>query len=135
MKTFFLTVISAFVFFSCSSDDTLINIDVSDHSWVVTKCTKDGEDITANFADYKFEFVIGGVLTATRGGSVIKGNWTRINDSSKTKLIIQFENPDYFREISEDWVIVKESTEVLELSDGDSGTIDGKDVLNFKAGN
>lgn len=135
MKTLILTLLSTVLFFSCGSDDTLVNIDVSDHSWVVTKSTKDGEDRTANFSDYKFEFLVGGVLTATRGGSVIKGSWTRLNDSGKTKLIIQFDNPDYFREISEDWVIVKESNDVLELSDGDNGTITGKDVLNFKAGN
>lgn len=135
MKTYILTFLSAVLFFSCSSDDTLVNIDITDNAWVVTKSTKDGEDITASFADYKFEFLTGGTLSATRSGTVVKGSWTRINDSAKTKLVIQFDNPDFFREISEDWVIVKETTEVIELSDGDSGTIAGKDVLNFKAVN
>lgn len=135
MKTFILTLLATVLFFSCSSDDALINTDVTDNSWVITKSTKDGADITANFSDYKFEFLASGVLTATRGGSAIKGSWTRLNDSGKTKLIIQFDNPDFFREISEDWVIVKENNEVIELSDGENGTINGKNVLNFKASN
>lgn len=135
MKVFFLSLFSTLVLFACSSDDTLENRDLSDKTWVVTQSTKEGEDLTSYFANYRFQFTAEGILTATSGGTVIKGTWSRLNDSGKTKLIIQFDNPDFFREISEDWVIVKETNDVLQLSDGDTGTITGKDVLNFKAVN
>ncbi len=132
MRIFFITLLAALFLSSCSSDNTLGNIDLTGSQWVISKSTKDGQDITSNFEGYVFDFVDGGLLTATKGGSVIKGNWSRVQDSGKTKLIISFDNPDYFREISEDWVIVKENAEVLELSDGESGSLAGKDVLNFK---
>lgn len=120
---------------ACSNDNTLGNIDLKGSKWVVSKCVKDGQDIGSEFADYVFDFIEGGVVTATKGGLVIKGNWSKIQDSGKTKFIINFANPDYFREISEDWIVVKENAEVLELSDGDSGSLTGKDVLNFKISN
>ena len=120
---------------SCSNDNTLGNIDLSGSKWVVSKCVKDGQDISSEFADYVFDFIDGGVVTATKGGLVIKGSWSKIQDSGKTKFIINFANPDSFREISEDWIVVKENAEVLELSDSDSGSLTGKDVLNFKISN
>lgn len=120
---------------SCSNDNTLGNIDLTGSKWVVSKCVKDGQDIGSDFADYVFDFIDGGLVTATKGGLVIKGNWSKIQDSGKTKFIINFANPDSFREISEDWIVVKENAEVLELSDSDSGSLTGKDVLNFKISN
>ena len=135
MRALTLILLASLLMGACSTDSTLGTIDLTGSNWVVTKSTKDGEDITSYYTDYVFDFVEGGILTATRGGTVIKGTWSRIQDSGKTKLIIDFSSPDPFREISEDWVIVKENAEVLELSDGDSGSLAGKDVLNFKISN
>lgn len=136
MKTIYLLLISTVMFVSCSKDDsTLDDIKLTSGYWVVTKSTKDGKDQTSAFADYKFVFADGGVVTATRGGNTVKGNWSRITDSGKIKFILDFSSPDFFREISEDWLVIKETPEVLELADTENGTLQGKDVLNFKAGN
>lgn len=142
MKIFFygLTVLCLAFTTSCFKDDSLTddfstnlvsnrNIENSG-IWFVTLFSVDDRHQTNQFVGYSFEFKSNGLITASKAGVLIHGNWRYVTDSGKSKVIIGFSSGGIFDEISEDWEILQESDNSIKLKHVSGGN-GGLDLLEF----
>ncbi|HLO54014.1 MAG TPA: hypothetical protein VK169_07000 [Saprospiraceae bacterium] len=135
---FGLIVLCVTFFASCSKDDdssssdptTITNQISNSGNWRVALFSEDGVDETSYFNGYTFAFNSGSSVIATKSGSSITGSWVVIQDSGKNKLVLAFPDQGKFEEISEDWEILTQTDNNINLrhvSGGNGGT----DLLNF----
>lgn len=97
---------------------------LKESNWKVTNFNDKGRDQTSYFTGYSFDFQDGGVVKATSGSNVVSGTWGIRKDSGKTKLDLDFGNVPKFEDINEDWEIISQSSNKIELKDvsgGDGG--------------
>lgn len=142
MKNFLYGLTVLFLAFttSCSKDDSLTD-DLSTNLvsnrniensgiWFVTLFSEDDRNQTNQFVGYSFEFKSNGLITASKAGVLIHGNWRYVTDSGKSKVIIGFSSGGIFDEISEDWEILQESDTSIKLKHVSGGN-GGLDLLEF----
>jgi hypothetical protein len=99
---------------SCSKDDdnNTSNTTPPTGQWRISYYW-DEKDETTDFTGYSFEFLSGGVLRATRAGSVVNGTW---NETS-SKLIIDFGTDPVLSEINDDWQKTEKTSTSIKLKD------------------
>lgn len=147
MKKLFLIPLLFCVFMlnvasTCSNDDDSsssnnpsiieVNNNVVTGAWQVTLFSESGSNQTSNFSGYNFNFTTGGVLTAVNGSTTVTGTWSTGTDDSTPKMYINFNvSNGPFEEISEDWIILSNSSSKIELKhiSGGDGSID---LLTFE---
>ncbi|HEX5023766.1 MAG TPA: hypothetical protein VFV68_00780 [Agriterribacter sp.] len=123
MKTLFLVLGSSLCLItgSCKKDDTSpatasdVSTSVSSGSWKVTYFVDDNVDKTIDFSGYTFTFNKNGTVAAVKTGNTENGTWSAGNDDSTVKFIIDFNAPDPFEEISEDWHVVERTNTKIRL--------------------
>lgn len=133
-----LLVLCLFVFISCQKNDDDFtttdnlngNLPVSSGTWYVTLFSEDGSQETSRFYNYQFTFQPNGIITAVKGSTEIKGSWKKISDSGKTKMVITFPNVSPFDELNEDWEILLQNQDVIQLKHVSGGN-GGTDLLTF----
>lgn len=129
---------------SCSQSDpasptpAVVQQQMQTGQWRITSFIDSGKDETAHFTGYTFQFQDNGNLTATNGSLTHTGHWSIQQDGSQDDnpdsdldVHILFTAPADFEELSEDWHIVSQSSNRLELihvSGGNGGT----DTLTFE---
>ena len=104
--------------------------------WVITYFWDTDKDETANFADFVFDFKADGSITATKGATVVSGQWTvtdeddddKVDENVDVNLI--FSTPADFEQLTEDWHIISISDTKIELTHT-SGGGGGTDLLTF----
>jgi len=132
MKTniILIGIFSVILFASCSKDTPeVVQNNLEKGDWKITYYYDKDHEETSDYTGYNFVFNDDGTLDATSTSGTVTGTWSTGNDDSMDRLYITFSNPDKFVEISDDWVIVSQSSDKIELKDdSDSGT----ELLTFE---
>jgi hypothetical protein len=100
-------------------------------NWIVTLYQEDATVKTTKFSGYTFTFNASNKITAVKGGIATDGKWGTANDSSKKKLYINFATGKPLSELTEDWVILEETTSKLRLQHVSGGN-GGTDILTLE---
>lgn len=132
LKVIFLSI--ALFFGACKKDDnssssgnsTNVSANITSGSWRVSYFSESGDDYTADFSGYVFVFATGGQLTATKSGVTTNGTWSRDDSSNKLRLTIFSSAPH--EKISDDWVVVENSSSMIKLNDDNPARTD---ILHF----
>ena len=137
-----LTLLLSFT--ACNPDDNSATPDnpiveqVQSGDWIITSFIDSGKDETNHFTGYTFTFGANGALTATKGSQAYTGTWSITNDDSNddnpsgdVDFNIFFNLTNDFEDLNEDWHIISQSDDKIELihvSGGNGGT----DYLTFE---
>ncbi|WP_298394914.1 hypothetical protein [Flavobacterium sp.] len=152
MKTFKLIPVLLCIFMlnvasMCSKDDDnssssnthLNNVmnTVSSGTWKITLYNDSGTIKTSNYSGYNFTFGSGNALSASNGTNFNTGIWSVADSNSNDDsiddldLVINFNSPANFAELTDDWDIVTYSASKIELRDVSGGN-GGTDLLTFQ---
>ena len=164
MKTINKLVISAFFIMgmiaiqSCTTDDDSSGNNSNNDAqimeaqsiantgtWIITNFNDSGQNETADFNGYTFDFASDGVITATNGTTTITGTWSITDDSNSSSdddssdddddidFIISFPVSDSsnFEDLNDSWDIVSVTENRMELRDVSGGN-GGIDILVFE---
>ncbi|MBP6334523.1 MAG: hypothetical protein KA444_03550 [Bacteroidia bacterium] len=99
--------------------------------WKITYFNDSGNDETAHFTGYSFQFNSNGTVTATKGSTIVNGTWSDGNDNSTPKLVLNFGTTVKFDELNEDWHITQQSSTMIKLEHVSGGN-GGTDLLYFE---
>lgn len=134
---------------SCSQDDDVItqgNTAAAQQvqttvstggDWRITSFIDSGDDETAYFAGYTFQFLANDVVEAVSSSTTYTGTWSvgsnSSDDDSSSDLDFNlfFALTNKFEELNDDWDIVSQSATKLELIDVSGGN-GGTDYLTFE---
>lgn len=119
---------------SCKKDDNSASPSsstfIQQGQWKITSYIDSGNNETSHYTGYAFTFVSGGVVTATKSGSSVSGNWSTGSDDSQSKLYLTFTAAP-FNELNDDWHIVQQTSSMIQLEDVSGGN-GGTDYLTFE---
>ena len=135
---------------ACSEDDssndnnvdlTQARTDAQSGKWRVSNFVDSGQNETADFNGYEFDFRADGSVVATNGNTTYTGTWS-ITDSSSSGDDSPDDDPDFnlffpvpedddFDDLNDDWDIVSISSSVIDLIDISGGN-GGTDILVFQ---
>lgn len=122
---------------SCKKNSTKkMEKNITDGTWKVTLFSEDGSNETSYFSSYSFTFSDDGTASATNGASTVTGSWStsddNSNDDSPSDLHFNLTFPDVsnFDELSDDWHVISQSDNTIELNDVSGGN-GGTDLLTF----
>ncbi len=99
--------------------------------WIVTLYQEDFSIKTTNYAGFVFEFAANNTLTASKSTSSTLGKWGYGTDDSKKKIIMNFSTVKPLSELSEDWVILEQTSTKLRLQHVSGGN-GGTDIVTFE---
>ncbi len=123
---------------ACSQNDdnsptpsSAINSTLPQGQWKITYFNDSGNDETAHFTGYSFQFNSNGTVTATKGSTIVNGTWSDGNDNSTPKLVLNFGTTVKFDELNEDWHITQQSSTMIKLEHVSGGN-GGTDLLYFE---
>ncbi|MCB0667305.1 MAG: hypothetical protein KDC80_15870 [Saprospiraceae bacterium] len=131
--------------FSCSPD---LDIDpnsgsdsfsqmVSGGDWQLTYFWDSEKDESGHFRGYSFQFLSDHSIIAVKGTSKVNGHWTLVEDHSSDDssrhlhFKIIFTAPPDFEELSEDWQVLRQGVNKIELIHVSGGN-GGIDYLTFE---
>lgn len=126
---------------ACSDDD---NSDSSKEkvesiaqtgSWLIDYYFDSDSDETTDYTNYVFIFTNDGAVTATNGIETHIGTWSVTSSGNDNSLDdvdfnIDFETPELFEELSDDWGVISISGDKIELIDVSGGNGE-TDYLTF----
>lgn len=132
MKTRLIILAALLLLFllSCSRDDSDVLANrIDSGSWKITYYYDKDHDETSDYSGMSFIFNDDGTVNASSTSVSYTGTWSTGNDDSATKLYLNFGSPAALIEISDDWIILNQSSSKIELQDdSDSGT----ELLTFE---
>lgn len=150
VKLAIFTFVSLVIFTGCNTDNdndsnndlkSEIEDNVKKGTWRITKFMDDGDDESNHFTGYNFTFGDNNVLTASNTVNTYTGTWIvsdgdsddDSDDDSQDDLDfnIFFAGPDDFKELSDDWDLISQSSTKIELIDV-SDENGGADYLTFE---
>lgn len=128
-------ILSITLFNSCNKDDNDVSPNNSSDllkkgTWRITFYINSGKDETGDFSGYGFSFNNSGNVTANNGTNNVSGVWGTRKDDGKTKLDLNFGNTAKFESLNDDWIVLKQSSNTIELEDISGGN-GGIDKLTF----
>ena len=118
------------------SEELIVKIEnnMNASTWRITRFIDSGKDETNDFVGYNFKFNNSGVLTANNGTNNYEGTWSvtdsNSNDDSLDDLHfnINFDLTNDFEDLNDDWDIVSQTSNKLELIDVSGGFVDDDDL-------
>jgi len=153
MKTIKLSLLAfgflcLLLFMSCSNDDDSssnnnVQNDIESHvqsgTWRISNFVDSGADETSDFTGYNFTFESSGILNANNGSNDFNGTWSVTNndsnddspDDNDLDFNINFNLTNDFEDLNDDWDIVSQSANKIELTDVSGGN-GGTDFLTFE---
>jgi hypothetical protein len=117
-----------FIFSSCARNNDSSNQDINQvvvtDSWRVTLFTDSGNNETADFSGYSFEFLQNGTINATKGGVMQTGSWSVSSSSNKFNIDLgpKDNTNKPLGELTDDWKILSVSSTVIKLTDDNSSS-------------
>lgn len=135
---FFLVVLGTSVLLgSCNKvSSKSVEKTIEDGTWSISYFAEDGNVETSDFAGYTFDFSSDGTVAATNGTTTISGTWSVTKDSSNddsssdVDFNLSFPATNNFDDLNDDWDIVTQNDNTLELKDVSGGN-GGTDLLTF----
>lgn len=111
---FTITLLSLFLLSSCDKEinNTLSNIQGT--NWKLIRFIENGKDETPNFNNGNYVFTSRN-LTVTRNSETNVGIWVMIGTNDDLNLQIDFPDIDPMNKFNKLWLIVKSSSEELQL--------------------
>ena len=109
---------------------------ITNGSWIISSMIDSGKNETHHFSGYNFFFGGNGILTATNGQKSYKATWSitsgKNSDDGSNDLHfnIFFDAYGDWEELNDDWDILSESDNKIELIDISGGN-GGTDFLTF----
>ncbi len=73
--------------------------------WVIT-VFYDNEDLSSNYLDYQFDFVIDGRIDIDFQNTTLNGSWETGGDNEQFRLDLDFENQDPLDQLNRDWDLI-----------------------------
>jgi len=145
-----LILLMTIIMVGCSEDDsndtnsidlTQANQQVQNGTWRITSFVDSGQNETADFNGYEFDFRQDGTVVASNGTTTYNGTWS-ITDSSSSgddspdddadfNLFFPVSEDDDFEDLNDDWDIVSVSNSLIDLIDISGGN-GGTDTLVFQ---
>lgn len=121
---------------SCKKDDFSLTPSgtsntVQQGNWRVTFFEEDGNNETSHFSGYQLEFNNNGTVVASGNGSDINGNWSTGSDDSHVKLVLDFGASTPFDELNDDWHVINQSENKIQMEDVSGGN-GGTDYLTLE---
>lgn len=140
MKKWIILILIGSVFVACEELENGVDLGIDElgslnlfeeylveENLVITRYIEDSVDKSGEFTNYSFIFSSVGSIDALFEGDTINGTWTVAKNDSIPKIIIDFGNAEEpLEQLNEDWIIVSESEDKIELKDisGVNGSID-----------
>lgn len=104
---------------------------MAEKNLVISEFLDGSDNKTGDFEDYTFIFTTTGSISSVYAGDTVKGTWTIFEDDSIPKMLINFgEAGKPLDELNEDWVVLTQSEEKIELKDLSNDG--GVEYLTFK---
>lgn len=109
---------------------------ITNGSWIISSMIDSGKDETHHFSGYNFYFGSNGILTATNGQKSYQATWSitsgKSGDDGSDDLDfnIFFDASGDWEELNDDWDILSQSDNKIELIDVSGGN-GGTDFLTF----
>ena len=132
MKTRLIILAALLLLFllSCNRDDSDVLANrIDSGTWKITYYYDKDHDETSDYNGMSFSFSDDGTVKAVTSSASYSGTWSTGNDDSSSRLYLNFSNPDELIEISDDWIILNQSSSKIELQDdSDNGT----ELLTFE---
>jgi hypothetical protein len=130
----FIAFICSILFASCENNNTSTNAAsvIVNGNWRVSLYSENGIVKTTDFSGYTFTFNANGTIQVNKAGlATVNGTWSKGNDDSKEKIIINFGTISLFDELNEDWEVVENTNTSIKLQhiSGGNGTTD---ILHFE---
>ncbi len=97
--------------------------------WIVANYNNEGEDFTSNYNEFLLDFKTEFILTATKGGDIVNGTWSVVNDSGTLKLELDFGEVIPFDEFNEDWLVVDITTIRVEVNNLDNSGVEESNLV------
>ena len=136
---------------SCSSDDDsssnnsqqIAEIEgiAQSGAWRITNFVDSGQNETADFNGYDFNFNSDGSLVASNGTTTLTGSWSVTDDDSSSddsndddidfNIFFPVPESNDFEDLNDDWDVISTSStriELIDISGGNGGT----DFLTFE---
>ncbi|TLV02166.1 hypothetical protein [Dyadobacter luticola] len=112
---------------ACSSDDDDKSPEISTAApgagWKVSLFKEPGEDKTADYSGYTFEFADSGTIKLTGNNKAVSGIWQQFQNDGVTKFKIGLNVQDKDLEsLNHDWVIVAKTDKLISLKDDNSSS-------------
>lgn len=130
-KIAFITFVGIFLLLSCGKKKIIkeIDEDIIDGTWRVSLFEEDGVNETSDYTGYVFTFKSDGTVKAASGAGVVNGVWSTNKDDGHVDFNLTLPAP--LDDLSDDWEVVNNSSNTLELKDisGGDGSVD---YLTFK---
>ncbi len=112
---------------------------VEEDVWTLTYFFDTDKEETGKFSGYAFSFDPDGTLRASNGSETYTGTWF-VNDRDPDDppggydditFIIDFDDPDDFEDLSEEWQVITLTNVKIELKHASGGN-GGTDLLTFE---
>ncbi|HWI90405.1 MAG TPA: hypothetical protein VNT20_03980 [Flavisolibacter sp.] len=115
---YLLVVISTSLFTSCTRD----NIDygsttketITKSQWSVDYFFA-GQDVTAQFSNYKINFAGNGTVTASDGTTSVNGTWSMITDLNRNEVLRINISENLMQRLNSEWAVKQTSDDVLTM--------------------
>ena len=104
---------------------------MEDGEWKVASYIDDGNDQTADYTDFVFDFNADGTATATDSNGTTNGTWSVIIDDNELNLVLNFGTAFPLEELEDDWDVLDFTDVLVELQDISGGN-GGTDSLTFE---
>ncbi len=104
---------------------------LEDGEWKVASYVDDGNDQTADYTDFVFDFNSDGTATATDSNGTTNGTWSVIIDDNELNLVLNFGTAFPLEELEDDWDVLNFTDVLVELQDISGGN-GGTDSLTFE---
>ena len=143
ISSLLFSLAALFYLTSCSNNDPIIpsqNVienNVKTGAWKITSFVDSGKDETNHFSGFTFTFGTNNIITSANGSVTYTGTWSisdsNLNDDKPKDLAfnILFNLTNDFESLNEDWQIVSQTSnriELIHVSGGNGGT----DYLTFE---
>jgi hypothetical protein len=120
MKTakFLLLIIISTSLFSCTQENlnygSTTKETITKAQWSVDYFYA-GQDLTAQFSNYKINFVGNGTVTACEGTTTVNGTWSMITDINRNDVLRINISEVYLQGLNEQWTVKQTSDDVLTM--------------------
>lgn len=131
----YVLLFCSILFLACNQDDdadatsvdpqSVSSFLMEDNGFIIRLLIDDGDDETADFSSYVFNFNADGSVVASDDNNMITGSYSVIRDDGRVELEMSFTTNPNFDELNDEWYFISIDQNVIRFDD------DG-DILEFQ---